>query len=130
MATRTRPRKSLAYKKEDLLLSLRDALSRIEATIKTHEEQFKEWQNTVVAKFAKLVEECTPATTEYFPTRYNNNFMPPVLTNACADYRIQRIRKQITRIALLAEDTVLLFDDDDLFNDIQLAQCLDEVPVV
>lgn len=130
MTTKTRPRRSLAYTKEELLKNLKDAESRIEATIKTHEEQFAFWKLTIKDKLAALIDTIQPNTIEgYWSSWRFNDLKPPVRSNVCSDHRIQRIKRQITRIGMLAEEVVWLYDDDEIFNDIQLAQCLDEVPV-
>lgn len=124
MATRTKPGTLyLVYSKEELITALKDTKVRIEETILSYEEQVAKWRLEAPEKFAQWVASYDPSSSRHWDPNMSG-FGPPRLSNACSDYRVQALNRYIARIGLVAEDTVKLRNDDDIWTYIGLGECL------
>lgn len=116
---KTKARYMQEYSKEDLIQALKDALARRAEAIDTFEKDLARWREESPAKFAAAVEAYDPEKKYvHFP-----DFDPPKRSEACADWRIKDLNREIARIGLVAGDVIKLRQDDSIFGYIGEGAC-------
>lgn len=111
MTTKSRSVLLTDYSKEELITSLKDAKSRIEEAILSHEEAFAKWKEEAPTRFAEYVAGVEIDKIGYV---HIDSFKPPLLKDICKDWRVQSLNKAIARIGLINGDVVRLRADDDI----------------
>ena len=123
MATKSRSVLLTEYNKWELITVLKDAKARIDETILSHEEAFAKWKIEAPDKFANFVEDMNIDNIRWTDTRLSD-FAPPRKSQACSDYRIQNLNREIARVGLVQGDTIRLRADDNIWTYIGLGECL------
>lgn len=108
------------YKKEDLVTSLKEAKTRVEATLDTYEQDLTNWRASSVEKFTKQVSGYNPDKSTYFPT---SGFEPPHKPRLCESFQVRELNRTIARIGLVDGDTIKLRADDPIWQWIGMGEC-------